>query len=441
MLVNDNADLDIPGRSILSNRMKLPPYINEVHVIWGKYFELFKEIGCRESPTTGQFFDAIKEIKLTVMNKPLRPNELEIVSKAVANVSSLLRNRRLPNNPQTQIYLPCIKNFHPKVLEPVYLLASSELVYIDDYHMQERITDFEGNFMLSKYEGVGDARNINEILLSGLPPNSMPKLFSELVQEVLKEPIFEVEPTEEHFSKQLSTIFSSPYFFHGLERLLKYEDRNHGINLPVLESIFKVIQSVKISVLEKVQTILICNKEVISASETDKEVYTRTTRNSFEIYLHIGELTDASAKVAQGILDLLELHAIKFVHNAIVLLKLLEIRPKKIPELLDNFGIPRETSDEEVRYLPIPGDLVPQTWYPYLRNDFDKFEINEHVAISSEFEGAECYVFGIIKGCKNDENRHVSQLVYDVQVDEDQTNLVKFKGFECTVSIEFIQQF
>ena len=432
MLVNDNANLDIPGRSILSNRMKLPPYINEVHVIWGKYFELFKEIGCRESPTTGQFFDAIKEIKLTVMNKPLRPNELEIVSKAVANVSSLLRNRRLPNNPQTQIYLPCIKNFHPKVLEPVYLLASSELVYIDDYRMQERITDFEGNFMLSKYEGVEDARNINEILLSGLPPNSMPKLFSELVQEVLKEPIFEVEPPEEHFSRKLSTIFSSSYFFHGLERLLKYEDRNHGINLPVLESIFKVIQSVKISVLEKVQTILICNKEVISASETDKEVYTRTTRNSFEIYLHIGELIDASAKVAQGILDLLELHAIKFVQskNAIVLLKLLEIRPKKIPELLDNFGIPRETSDEEVRYLPIPGDLVPQTWYPYLRNNFEKFEINEHVAISSEFEGAECYVFGIIKGCKNDENLHESQLVYDVQVDEDPTNLVKFKGFE-----------
>ena len=432
VLVNDNANFDIPGRSNLSNHMKLPPYINEVHVIWEKYFELFKEIGCQEFPTTGQFFDVIKEIKLTEMDKALRPNELTIVNKAVANVSSLLRNCRLPNNLQTQIYLPCIKNFHPKLLEPVYLLSSSELVYINDYHMQKRMTDFKGNFMLSKYEGVEDARNINENLLSGLPPNSMPKLLSELVQEVLKEPIFEVEAPEEHVSKKLSTIFSSAYFFHGLERLIKYEDKAHSINFPKLETIFKIIRSVKISVLEKVQTILICNKKIISASETDKEVYTRAIKNSFAIYLQIGELIDASAKVAQGILDLLELHSIKFVQskNAIVLLKLLEIRPKKIPELLDNFGIPRETSNEEVRYLPIPGELVPQTLYPYLRNNFDKFDIKEYVAISREFEGAECYVFGIIKGCENNENVHVSQLVYDVQVDEDPTKLVKFKGFE-----------
>ena len=56
-------------------------------------------------------------------------------------------------------------------------------------------------------------------------------------------------------------------------------------------------------------------------------------------------------------------------------MKLIEIPAKKIPELLDNFGIPRETSDEEVRYLPIPGDLVPQTLYPYLRNNFERFEV------------------------------------------------------------------
>ena len=98
--------------------------------------------------------------------------------------------------------------------------------------------------------------------------------------------------------------------------------------------------------------------------------------------------------------------------------------------MLDNFGIPREILDEEVRYLPIPGDLVPQILYPYLRNSFERFEVGEFVAISREFEGAECYVFGIIKGCENNENVHMSQLVYDVQVDEDPADLVKFKGFE-----------
>ena len=62
--------------------------------------------------------------------------------------------------------------------------------------------------------------------------------------------------------------------------------------------------------------------------------------------------------------------------------------------------------------------------------NFEKFEIEEFVAISRDFEGAECYVFGIIGGCQNNEKVHVSQLVYDVQVDEDPTNLVKFKGFD-----------
>ena len=433
ILVNDNADLDIPGRSNLSKQMKLIPYINDVNVIWGKYFELFEEMGCQQSSSVTQYFDVLKEIKLKVMDKHLTPNELTIVSKAVANMSSLLKNMPLKSSVNTQVYLPCIKRFRPKPLEPVYLLPSRELIYIDDYHMQERMKDFEGNFMLSKYEGVEFTMNVNENLLSGLPAENMPKLLSDLVQEVLKEPISKAEAPKEHFSKKMSIIFSSPYFFHGLERLIKYEYKTHSKDLPELENIFGIIRSVKISVLHRVQTNLICNKKVILDSETNKEVYTRATKNSFEIYLQVDELTDASTKkIAHGILDLLGLYLIKFDQskNAIVLLNLLEVPPKKIPELLDDFGIPRETSDAELRFLPSPGDLVPQTLYSYLSYNFEKFEIEEFVAISRDFEGAECYVFGIIGGCQNNEKVHVSQLVYDVQVDEDPTNLVKFKGFD-----------
>ena len=433
ILVNDNADLDIPGRSNLSKQMNLTPYINKVNVIWGKYFELFEEMGCQQSSSATQFFDVLKEIKSTVMEKHLTPNELTIVGKAVSNMSSLLNKSPLKSNVKTQLYLPCIKRFHPKPLEPVYILPSSELIYIDDYHMQERMKDFEGNFMLSKYEGAKDARNINENLLSGLPSENMPKLLSDLVQEVLKEPISEVEAPTEHFSKKISMIFSSSYFFHGLARLLKYEYKTHCKDLPVLEKIFEIMRSVNISVLHRVQTNLICKKKVISDSEANKEAYTRATKNSFEIYLQVDELTGASTKIiAQGILDLLGLYSIKFDQskNVIVLLNLLEVQPKKIPELLDNFGIPRETSDAELRYLPSPGDLVPETLYPYLSCNFEKFEIEEFVAISREFEGAECYIFGIIKGCQNNESVHVSQLIYDVQVDEDPASLVKCKGFD-----------
>ena len=299
--------------------------------------------------------------------------------------------------------------------------------------MQERMKDFEGNFMLSKYEGVEDTRNVNENLLSGLPAGNMPKLLSDLVQEVLKEPIIEVEAPTEHFSKKIRMILSSSHFFHGLERLIKYEYKTHNKDLPVLENIFEIIRSVKISVLKTVQTNLICKKEVIPASETNREVYTKATKNYFEIYLQVDELTDVSTKIiAHGILDLLGLYSIKFDQsgNAIVLLNLLEVLPKKVPELLDSFGIPRETSDAEVRYLASPGDLVPQVFYHFLSNNFEKFEIQEFVAISSEFEGTECYVFGIIRGCQNNESVHVSQLVYDVQVDEDPINLVKYKGFD-----------
>ena len=252
ILVNDNANLDIPGRSNLSNNMKLPPYVNEVHVIWGKYFELFKEMGCQQSSNASQFLDVLKEIKSTVMDKHLTPNELTIVSKVVSNMSSLLKKSPLKSNVKTQVYLPCIKRFHPKPLEPVYILPSSELIYIDDYHMQERMKDFEGNFMLSKYEGVEDTRNVNENLLSGLPAENMPKLLSDLVQEVLNEPISEVEAPIDHFSKKMSMILSSAYFFHGLERLIKYEYKTHNKDLPVLENIFEIMRSVKISVLHKV---------------------------------------------------------------------------------------------------------------------------------------------------------------------------------------------
>ena len=298
--------------------------------------------------------------------------------------------------------------------------------------MQERMKDFEGNFMLPKYEGVEDARNVNENLLSGLPTRNMPKLLSELVQEVLKKPILEIEAPAEHFSKNLSMIFSSAYFCHGLERLVKYEYKARDKNLSELENIFKVIQSAKISVLQRVETSLICNEKVISTSETDKEVYTTVTKNSLKIYLQVGELTEGSGKVALGILDLLQLYSIKFVQgrSVIVLERLLEISPKKIPELLDSYGIPRETLNAEMRLFPTPGNFVPQTWYPFLSNSFEKFEVGEFVAINQKFEGAECYVYGIIRSCKNEERVHTLQLTYDVQVDEDPTNLVKFKDFD-----------
>ena len=106
MLVNGNADLDTPGRSNLSKEMKLSPYINEVSIIWGEYFQLFKEIGCHESSTTDQFFDVLKEIKLIVMEKHLSPNEITIASQAVTNVSSLLKKSPLQTNlKKKSIYL------------------------------------------------------------------------------------------------------------------------------------------------------------------------------------------------------------------------------------------------------------------------------------------------------------------------------------------------
>ena len=91
--------------------------------------------------------------------------------------------------------------------------------------------------------------------------------------------------------------------------------------------------------MQRVQINLICNDKGISTSETDKLVYTTVTKNSLRIYLQVGELTEPSAKVALGILDLLQLHSIKFVQskNIVVLEKLLEIPPKEIPELLDSF--------------------------------------------------------------------------------------------------------
>ena len=161
-------------------------------------------------------------------------------------------------------------------------------------------------------------------------------------------------------------------------------------------------------------------------------MYTTVTKNSLKIYLQVGELTEGSGKVALGILDLLQLYSIKFVQgrSVIVLERLLEISPKKIPELLDSYGIPRETLNAEVRLFPTPGNFVPQTWYPFLSNSFETFEVGEFVAINQKFEGAECYVYGIIRSCKNEERVHTLQLTYDVQVDEDPTNLVKFKDFD-----------
>ena len=62
MLVNDNADLDVPGRSNLSRQMKLPPYINEVFVIWGEYFPFLKRSVVRNLQQRINFFMFSKKL-------------------------------------------------------------------------------------------------------------------------------------------------------------------------------------------------------------------------------------------------------------------------------------------------------------------------------------------------------------------------------------------
>ena len=351
ILVNGSAELDIPGRSNLSDQALLTPYINQVDVYWGKYFDIFKEIGCQQSPNTEQYFDVLTEIKLLVNDKQLGPNELAVTNKAVSNVSSLLKIRPFPDNLKTEIYLPCIKAFRPKPLEPVYLLHSNELIYVDDYHMQNRLGDFKGNFLLSRYEGGKDSENVNKNLLDCLPAQDTPKRLSELVKEVLKKSETEIEASREHFSSKLKLIFSSEHFFNGLDRLLKHEYSTTEKTSPELEKVFEVLGSTKISVLQQLQTVLLYNDKVIPGSESDKEVYTKAAVDSFEIYLRFGELKDASSEIVQGILTLLEIHSIKFVENVNVLslLRMLEVFPHEIPELLDKRGIPRDAKDEKVR--------------------------------------------------------------------------------------------
>ena len=430
--VNGNASLHIPIRSNFSQKMLLPPYINQVDVYWRKYFDVFEEMGCQKVTNVEQIFDVLKEIKLIVKDKYLSPNELTIVHKAVSNVSCLLKNNPISDNTKLQIYLPCIKNFHPKPQEPVFLLPSSELIHIDDYHLQKRLKDFEGNFLLSRYEYVDDSEDVNENLINGLPAKHMPKVLSNLVHEILAEGISEVEAPLEHFSKKLSNVFSSSGFLQGLERLINFEYKAISKKSPDLEKIFEVLRSTKISVLQKVQTTLMYDGKVIPGSETDKEVYTTVTDASFQIYLHVSQMTQAVTKIAQSVLTLLEFHSIKFFvnKNALILPSMIDVSPCKIPELLDSFDIPRSAIESELSSLPTPGDMVPQTEFPYLRNNFEKFLKGDFVAIRKEFEGDEYYVYGIVRGFEDKESVHVSQVVYDIQVGEDPSNITKLKRFE-----------
>ena len=432
ILVTENTALDIPGRSNLSSHMLLAPYINQVEVAFGKYFELFKEIGCRRCPNIEQLFDVIMEIKENVDDRNLGPNELKAVIKAVSHVSQLIKIDPWKNNANAKIYLPCIKTFHPESSELVYLQHSSKVIFIDDYHLQKRLKDFKGDFMLSTYSGAEDSRNINKNLVEGLPKINVPKLLSKLVQEVLKEPASEIEAPLDHYSRKLNRTLSSEYFYAGLERLLKYEYKAMRKDLPDLQTVFTILKSAKIFVLQKVQTSLLFSGQVISASETEKDVYTRAKSNSFEIYLQVSEQREAYTKIVQGILSLLEIHSVTFAENKNVLIlpKMLEVQPTEITEVLDTFGIARDTSDATLKYFPNPGDLVPQSLHPYLRNDFERFNTGDFVAINREFEGDECYVFGIVRGFESIEDADILQLIYDIQADEDPGKITKLRAFE-----------
>lgn len=206
ILVKDKTHLEIPRRSIFSEEMEISPYINAVPVTLGSFHQVLEVLGCSK-PSQIHYIDALNVMcKVSTADKNVvHVNEVEIVKKTVCFLAKVLENSEGAiqiNANDTVLYLPT-NRFTSK---DVSLTLSTEVLFVDDLHLEERLRNFECPLLIPEYGKELDPNDlVNATLMRRLPEAIRPKYLRKSIAEVLSNPEDEFKMQDnDHISVEIN---------------------------------------------------------------------------------------------------------------------------------------------------------------------------------------------------------------------------------------------
>ena len=431
ILVDNNTRLEVPEKALLKEHKILPPYLNYVSVKLGQYFDTFEGIGCAQYPTALHYLKVLEELKRAVGDTILEANLQNIATKAVRYLGALLEDGKhnLDGN-NLQLYLPTV-TFKSK---EVHLTLSTAAIFVDDFHVEKRLHNFDEQLLLIKYGKADKEKQTNGNLVRCLPRHIKPRILSHIVTEELLSKNDIQQVGDDHFSESIKARLISPMFLSGIERLIKHEAKigDNSVTQSRLDDIVEALKQVKVYVLSNVKTQLRYDNRIIKDSQASKHLFMHH-EHTLQLYLSAKIQDDMEqaiySEIAFGILKLVK-NLLRNPRTILLLPLLLRIPTHKITALLDENSIARDTSESNFLScgeLPEPGDLVPLQLHCLLKNDFD-FVVGEYVALENRNGDDVSYVYAVIRCCKS--KQAFGHRIYGVQTTPDEKVLIDKSAYD-----------
>ena len=350
VLVEQGKRFILPRQAVLElyEHLEIKPFLYSLPREFGKYHPLFLALGCSKYVSITHYAMVLQMLYLKSNNDKLHPNEITACVKAVKGFFQLLEVSAEELSSVPQLYLPGISLRVSSLDEaegviPVTLQQSSSLVFCDTSpFFLDRLQNFDHLLLDLKSMKVtwsSAMTNYKELVMK-LPTALRPKMLSSLVKETISSKT-QITTSSVEAVNSLKQKLSCPQFIAAIVRLIRDENQNRkDINDDVMANVERRLRSIDISVVENLQSVLLCDDSPIQGSQkrvssvleksviSDEErwtVYLDLVSVTNETFACIYILSDVIVDVLEGLLG----------NRALMIPRLLNCHPCDMSSLLD----------------------------------------------------------------------------------------------------------
>ena len=391
----------IPDENIVSVKEVLPstaqeeikPYLYKIPACFMKYFDLFSKIGAEENVTCGHYASVLEKISTEFKNRPVPPNKMECVRKAIAGL--LLKLRDFPSDNDASI----TKDFRGKsalfLPDMECVMQSAVTLTISDNPAYEKILK-DSDCDISWFVGF-EALKLNVVseyihyvdALRKLPNGMQPSILTDSVEiRICMDELSEVPLSRQ--ATKWEDFLRSREFIEGIVRLLKHEGECNT------EYVIKSFAEVCVLEVKGLATFVWFRGNRLDGSHTSKACFLKETNTGEHVtYSLFFQLTDDENVIDvlredDGIYSLIDKCtngklSKKASHFLEQMLSLID-NPSKIKEKLDLKKVtPFELNGTTLKTVfPEPGTFVEPRFLPFLVASITPFQKHEFKYLAME---------------------------------------------------------
>ncbi|XP_076451311.1 sacsin-like [Babylonia areolata] len=355
--------------------------IIEGHVVkapltFGKFFPLFQRLGASERVSIGHYARALEQIHLAYQEKPLNPNDLILVSKAVDNLFKVLECDE-EKNLTRPVHLPavnilCLKERFPQVM----LVDSKNILCQVRDKQQRRIKTPVRNLLVFVGFAKLDLKNHDIWKANNLLPEPFRmKEWNEVVKETLTESCRTLAEENHRLTSQLHSELCA----HAVKRIIHHFHRRKTFTEDALK-IEDGLKRMKIMKVTGLQTFLEMDGSQLPGTEEDKHFFVEKDCDNVSIFIRSDEnITTLGDRQLAYFIRMAVTWAVGFAVDEALLSACLE-NLSNAEECLDNRDIMPYQIQQQTTVFPPPGSFVPEEMQCLLDQDVYEYKVSEYVA-------------------------------------------------------------